>query len=172
MNGTHLAGATTFVRGPFCAKTFRITRSSGRIPLLLRVAGHQSWATTTSFRNQIVKIRVLPVLKPVRIRSQQKATRMSGPIKAAFRRTILVGVCVSPEELRTIDAHAKTAGLGRSPYLRQAGLKQNLRTRAEEEMARELIIIGQLLQQTPAKKRTSADVIGKINRIIDRLDKK
>lgn len=94
---------------------------------------------------------------------------MSGLIDAAVRKSIIVRVRVSPEELQTIDALAASVGLGRSPYLRKAGLKQNLRTRAEEETARELIRIGVLLQQTPAAQRASADMLKRISRALDKL---
>ena len=90
-------------------------------------------------------------------------------IDAALRKSVLVCVHVSPEELQIIDAHATSVGLARSPYLRKAGLKQNLRTRAEEEIARELIRIGVLLQQTPASQRASEEMLKRISRALDKL---
>ena len=97
--------------------------------------------------------------------------RMTDLLDAAVRKSIIVRVRVSPKELQTIDAHAASLGLGRSAYLRNAGLKQNLRTRAEEEIARELIRIGVLLQQAPAAKRASTDVLERISQTIDKLSR-
>lgn len=96
---------------------------------------------------------------------------MGKSVEPALRRTKFAATCVSPEELRTIDAHAASVGLSRSLYLRRAALKQNLRTRAEEEIARELIRIGVLLQQTPAARRTSTDILKQISQAVEKLGK-
>ena len=53
---------------------------------------------------------------------------------------------VSPEELEIIDAKARESVLSRSEYLRRTALKQQVRTRSEEELYRELIRLGLRLQ--------------------------
>lgn len=49
---------------------------------------------------------------------------------------------VSPEELAAINDKARQAALNRAEFLRQAALGQQLRTRTEEELHRELIRLG------------------------------
>ena len=59
---------------------------------------------------------------------------------------LTISTTVSPEELEIIDAKARESVLSRSEYLRRTALKQQVRTRSEEELYRELIRLGLRLQ--------------------------
>ena len=85
-----------------------------------------------------------------------------------------ISAWVSPEQLEKIDANAHAAVLSRSEYLRRAALSQQLRTRAEEELYRELVRLGLRLKALPARPENSIlkDLASRIHRVLDQLTSK
>ena len=65
------------------------------------------------------------------------------------RRTKVIKVHLNEEEWTKIKNSAEATGMRLAPYLRAAGLGQRLKSRAYEELAREILAIGHIIM-TPA----------------------
>lgn len=85
-----------------------------------------------------------------------------------------ISAMVSPKQLEMIDANARAAVLSRSEYLRRAALGQQLRTRAEEELYRELVRLGLRLKALPDRPESSIlkDLANRIQSILDQMTSK